>query len=43
MKKGGKDDDIESEEDLNSEGQQFFFATVFGFPDEGFNATHFFD
>lgn len=43
MKKGGKDDDIESEEDLNSEGQAFMLSTIFGLPEEGFNATHFFD
>lgn len=43
MKKGAEDDDVESEEDLNEEGQAFMMSTIFGFPDQKFNATHFFE
>lgn len=43
MKKGEKDDDIESEEEFNEEGQEFMMTTLFGFPDSKFNGTHFFE
>lgn len=42
MKKGEKDDEIESEEDFNEEGQEFMMETIFGMPGSNFNATHFF-